>query len=48
VLNKVKRIGITGWKVFVYGSQAQVSSIQRLAYLARAAMKDIHSEVVSV
>jgi NAD(P)H-flavin reductase/ferredoxin len=39
---------LAGWKVFVYGSQAQVSSIQRLAYLARAAMKDIHSEVVSV
>lgn len=39
---------LAGWKVFVCGNQRQVSTVQRLAYLAKAAMKDIYIEVVSL
>lgn len=39
---------LAGWKVFACGNPVQVSTIQRRAYLAKAAMKDIHIEVVSI
>ncbi len=39
---------LTGWKIFICGNQVQASTVQRQAYLAKAAMKNIHIEVVSI
>jgi len=39
---------LTGWRVFLCGKRNQIHTIQRYAYLAGAAMKDIFLEVTSI
>lgn len=39
---------LTAWKVFLCGNGTETHSVQRYAYLAGAAMKDIYLEVTSI
>jgi NAD(P)H-flavin reductase/ferredoxin len=39
---------LSGWKVFLCGKRDQTHSVQRYAYLAGAAMKDIYLDVTSI